>query len=130
MSALALVVCGIVTALIGASVFLVQWRLLATGKVIFDEHYNGPEIMRKALLTLMRIFFKRTIVWRKLFFQYMLHVWVRFLYYVDRITTSLYARSRNFFVKNAVKNKSSVPHFWEHLKVYKQEIDKEKEGEL
>ena len=41
----------------------------------------------------------------------------------------MYAKSRNWFVKNAVKNKGTVPHFWEHLKVYKQEMDQEKESE-
>jgi hypothetical protein len=54
---------------------------------------------------------------------------VRFMYYFDIWTRKLYEKSRNWFVKNAVKNKGTVPHFWEHLKVYKQEIDKEKQEE-
>ena len=127
MIALILALCGILFALLGVSVFLWQARAISLGYVSLEMYENGPEQVRHAFIILMRIFLKRTVVWRKLLFQYVLHLWVRILFYVDKIFGALYARSRNFFVKNAVKNKSSVPHFWEHLKVYKQEIDKEKE---
>ena len=70
----------------------------------------------------------RTIT-RKFLMQYFFHVMVRFMYHFDLFTTKMYARSRNWFVKNAVKNKGTVPHFWEHLKVYKQEMDQEREEE-
>jgi hypothetical protein len=102
-------------------------RAAVTRSVQIEEGFNGPEQVRRAILALMRIFLRRTVVWRKIFVQHLLHLGVRVLYYLDKITTELYAYSRNMFVKSAVKNKSTVPHFWEHLKVYKQEIDKEKE---
>ena len=49
------------------------------------------------------------------------------MFYLDKGFSKLYATSRNMFVKNAVRNRGTVPHFWNHLKVYKQEMDKEKE---
>lgn len=127
MTALILFLCGIVSLAAGLVVVVLQQRRLTTGEIIVEEGFDGPEQVRRALIALLRIFLRRTVVWRKLFYQYMLHAGVRALYYLDRITTDLYARSREMFVKSAVKNKGTVPHFWEHLKVYKQEIDKEKE---
>ncbi len=127
MLAIILFFCGLVSATVGLGVVFWQKRQLSTGAIIVEEGFDGPEQMKRALIALLRIFLRRTVVWRKLAYQYMLHIGVRALYYLDKITTELYARSRNTFVKSAVKNKGTVPHFWEHLKVYKQEIDKEKE---
>lgn len=129
MTALILVLCGVATSLVGVIVLLMQARLLLTGKVQIEEGYDGPEQVHRALIVLLRFAVRRFVMLRKLFFQYVLHVWVRFLFYIDKLINMMYARSRNFFVKNAVKNKSSVSHFWEHLKTYKKEIDKEKEEE-
>ena len=61
--------------------------------------------------------------------QYVLHIMLRLMRFVDVTTSLLYAKSRNWFVKNAVRNRGTVPHFWEHLKVYKQEMDQEKKEE-
>ena len=66
---------------------------------------------------------------RKFIMQYVFHIMVRIMYHFDILTTKMYAKSRNWFVKSAVKNKGTVPHFWEHLKVYKQEMNQEKEEE-
>lgn len=127
MIATILFLCGLVTAGAALGVVLIQQRQLSTGGIVVEEGFNGPEQVKRALIALLRIFLRRTVVWRKLMYQYMLHIGVRILFYLDKITTALYARSRNMFVKSAVKNKGTVPHFWEHLKVYKQEIDREKE---
>jgi len=127
MTALILFICGLVSASVALAVVLIQERKLSTGVIVIEEGYDGPEQVRRALIALLRIFLRRTVVWRKLFIQYVLHAGVRALFYLDKVTTELYARSRNRFVKSAVKNKGTVPHFWEHLKVYKQEIDREKE---
>jgi hypothetical protein len=59
--------------------------------------------------------------------QYVAHLAVRLMFYVDKFSTFMYAKSRNWFVQNAVRNRGTVPHFWNHLKVYKQEMDREKE---
>jgi hypothetical protein len=100
---------------------------VSLGRVSLEEQFNGHEQVRLAFVVLLRLLLKRLVAWRKFVMQYVLHVWVRFLFYVDQISSYLYAHSRNLFVKSAINNKSSVPHFWEHLKTYKQEIDKEKE---
>jgi hypothetical protein len=127
MTSLILLTLGFVTLVAAVSVVLHHGRLLTTGAIVIEDGWNGPEQVRQALIILLRIGLKRLNTVRKFIGQYLLHIFVRALYYIDRITTDLYARARNFFVKSAVQNKASVPHFWEHLKVYKQEIDKEKE---
>lgn len=127
MTANILIISGIVTISIAFGVLVWQKRQLSNGAIIVEVGYDGPEQVRRAFLALLRIFLRRTVIWRKLLYQYILHVAVRALYYLDKITTNLYSRSRRMFVKNAVKNKTTVPHFWQHLKVYKQEIDREKE---
>jgi hypothetical protein len=66
---------------------------------------------------------------RRFLLQYIAHLAVRVMYYIDKLTAVLYSKSRNWFVRNAVRNRGTVPHFWEHLKVYKQEMDREKESE-
>jgi hypothetical protein len=107
-------------------VLVVQQRNIATGKIVVDDGYNGPDQVSQTISVIVRYFLKRSIYFRKFCMQYVLHFMVRFMYYIDMFTTYLYAKSRNWFVQNAVKNKGTVSHFWEHLKVYKQEMDKEK----
>ena len=120
---------GLVTFLFAIGTILVHARRLSTGQIVIESGYSGPDQVKRAFIILLRIFLKRTVTWRRLLLQYVLHVWVRALFYFGKLNAYLYAKSRNFFVKNAVKNRNTVPHFWHHLKVYKQEIDREKERE-
>ena len=83
--------------------------------------------MQATLLAIIRFFFRRSVYMRKFVLQYVAHVAVRVMYYIDKLTTYLYSKSRNWFVRNAVRNRGTVPHFWQHLKVYKQEMDKERD---
>ena len=116
-------------ALSGVSVLLLQQYRISTGKVVIDEGYNGPEQVSVTVHTIIRFMMKRSVYVRKFCTQYFFHLMVRFMYYFDILTTKMYSKSRNWFVKNAVRNKGTVPHFWEHLKVYKQEMDQEREEE-
>jgi hypothetical protein len=116
--------------LLGAfAILFLQEMRIKRGIIVPDENFVGPEKVSETLHTMIRIVLKRSIYIRKFCMQYVLHVMVRGMYYFDIFTRRMYEVSRNWFVKNAVKNKGTVPHFWEHLKVYKQEIDKEREGE-
>lgn len=124
---LILVILGNIFALAAVSILLLQKYRIQKGKVIVDESYNGPEQVSVTLHTVIRFLLKKSVHLRKFFMQYLFHVMVRFMYHFDILTTKMYAKSRNWFVKNAVKNKGTVPHFWEHLKVYKQEMDQEKQ---
>lgn len=99
------------------------------GIVVIAPEYNGPEQVSVTVHTVIRFILKKSVHVRKFVMQYVLHIMVRFMYHFDILTTKMYAKSRNWFVKSAVKNKGTVPHFWEHLKVYKQEMDQEKEQE-
>lgn len=106
-------------------VFVVHYKAYFAGKVIVEENYNGPAQVKTASIIIIRFLVRKLNYYRKFLLQYALHIWVRFLFYVDKGFSCLYAHSRNVFVDTAVKNKQTVPHFWEHLKVYKKEIDKE-----
>jgi hypothetical protein len=121
-----LLVSSLILALSACGVVFLQYRNITTGKIVVDPLYNGPEQVSQTVNVIIRYFLKRSIHFRKFCMQYVLHMMVRFMYYVDIFTSYLYAKSRNWFVQNAVKNKGTVSHFWEHLKVYKQEMDKEK----
>lgn len=108
--------------------YLWQYRQILVGEVALTSiKVSGPDRVRESLYSILRFFLKRSLLWRKLFMQYLLHLLVRFAYYLDRITAYIYSHSRNTFMKEVVKNKSSVSFFWDYLKVYKQEIDQEKE---
>lgn len=122
-----LLISGVVVAIGASSILAIQHILIKKGKVVIDEEYNGPAQVSKTLHAIIRYGLKRSVYARKFFMQYVAHLAVRMMYYVDKLSTHLYARSRNWFVQNAVRNRGTVPHFWEHLKVYKQEMDKEKE---
>lgn len=127
MSPLILALIGSLFALGGVWVLFVQYRAIQKGVITVDETYSGPAHVSTTLTTIIRYLLKRSVHMRKFCMQYILHIMVRGMYHFDVLTTRMYSLSRNWFVKNAVKNKGTVPHFWEHLKVYKQEIDKEKE---
>lgn len=120
---------GALCTLSSVSVLLLQQYRIRKGIIIIDEAYNGPKNVSVMIHTIIRFMLKQSISMRKFFMQYVFHVMVRFMYHFDIFTTKMYAKSRNLFVKNAVENKGTVPHFWEHLKVYKQEMDQEKETE-
>jgi hypothetical protein len=112
-----------------ASVLFLQYYRVTKGHVVIDPLYNGPKDVSVTLHTIIRFLLKQSVHMRKFCMQYVFHVVVRFMYHFDIFTTKMYAKSRNWFVKNAVKNKGTVSHFWDHLKVYKQEMDQEKESE-
>lgn len=116
-------------ALSAVSLLVVQKYKVDKGIIVVEASYNGPEQVSATLHTVIRFILRKSILIRKFCLQYLFHIMVRFMYHFDILTTKMYAKSRNWFVKNAVKNKGTVPHFWEHLKVYKQEMDQEKENE-
>lgn len=118
---------GTISALAALSIVLMQIHLLKKGRIIREEGYNGPAQVSATVNAIIRYLFRRSVHLRKFILQYVFHMFVRVTYYVDIWTSYLYAKSRNMFVKNAVRNRGTVPHFWQHLKVYKQEMDKEKE---
>jgi hypothetical protein len=122
-----LLISGSLVALSALAIMLWQVRLLKNGTILREEGYNGPAQVEATVNATVRYMFRRSIHFRKFLLQYIFHIFVRVTYYVDIWTSYLYAKSRDMFVKNAVRNRGTVPHFWQHLKVYKQEMDKEKE---
>lgn len=129
MTVLLLCISGIVATLCGASILVLQNYRISKGLIKVDNEYNGPAQVSSVLLVVIRYTLKRSVYFRKFFMQYMFHIMVRVMSYIDTWTSILYAKSRNWFVENAVRNRGTVPHFWHHLKVYKKEMDQEKENE-
>lgn len=129
MLVLLLVISGLLAALGAGFILLYQNYRIKRGSIEYDPHYNGPGDVSLTLLAIIRYGLKRSVQVRRFFFQYLAHIAVRVMYYTDKLTAHLYSRSRNWFVKNAVRNRGTVPHFWEHLKVYKQEMDRERADE-
>lgn len=102
--------------------------VIASGFVHRNEgEVSGHETLVIACYALLRIGKRKMLHVRRLFLAYVLHLSVRALKVFDRVSFYLYAKSRNLFIKNAVKHKGTVPFFWEYLKTYKQEIDRERE---
>jgi hypothetical protein len=129
MLVLLLILAGLLSIIAGLCILVLQAYNISKGKIRLDPSYNGPAHVSVTLLTLIRLLLKRSVYLRKFILQYVAHLAVRVMYYVDQFSTFMYAKSRNWFVKNAVRNRGTVPHFWEHLKVYKQEMDREKDEE-
>lgn len=129
MSVLLLCLGGIVFFILGNLVLIVQYYQVRKGVVVLNEEYNGPAQVSLTIRIVIRYILKRSVYLRKFFMQHMFHIMVRIMSHIDDITSILYAKSRNWFVENAVRNRGTVPHFWDHLKVYKKEMDKEKENE-
>lgn len=129
MLVLLLVISGMLAAIAAGSILVTQQYRIIRGSVILDESFNGPAQVSVTLHAIIRFLLKRSVYFRKFMMQYVAHLAVRLMYYVDILSSKLYAKSRNWFVQNAVRNRGTVPHFWEHLKVYKQEMDKERESE-
>lgn len=129
MLVLLLVISGLLAALAAVFILVYQSFQLSSGKVQVTPGYNGPSQVSTMLLVIIRYALRRSVHFRRFLLQYIAHLAVRVMYYIDKFTAILYSRSRNWFVRNAVRNRGTVPHFWEHLKVYKQEMDKEREAE-
>jgi len=127
MLVLLLVLSGILAALAAGSILVLQQYRINKGTIVINSDYNGPAHVSATLHAVIRFLLKRSVYVRKFIAQYVFHLLVRVMFYVDLWSSKLYAKSRNWFVKNAVRNRGTVPHFWEHLKVYKQEMDKEKD---
>jgi hypothetical protein len=129
MIVLLLSISGVVALIVAASILILQQYKVSKGEIIIDPEYNGPAQVSVTLLVIIRFALKRSVYFRKFFMQYLFHVMVRVMHYLDLWSSMLYAKSRNWFVENAVRNRGTVPHFWNHLKVYKKEMDQEKESE-
>ena len=126
MVALSLFLAGLIAACGAASILLMQQYRITRGLIVVDSGYNGPAQVSATLHVIIRYALKRSVHFRKFVLQYVIHLFVILLRYMDMWSSRLYAKSRNWFVRNAVRNRGTVPHFWEHLKVYKQEMDREK----
>ena len=105
----------------------INYKAITKGEIEIVEDNRNIKLYFQYTMAFYKYFIRRVNRTFKFVTQYALHLVVRFLYIINILTDKIYAWSRNLFVKNATKNKSTITHFWNHLKVYKREIDEEKE---
>ncbi|MEI6352684.1 MAG: hypothetical protein WCO35_01985 [Candidatus Nomurabacteria bacterium] len=91
----------------------------------YDKSYDGHELFLNRLFATVRYYVRRLYVYIKLAYSYILHIWVIIIDKIRNVSDRLYMKSRDEFVKEVVKDKKAVPHFWSHLKKYKREKDEE-----
>lgn len=124
-----LFISGLVTGIISVSILVLQQYKIKKGIIVINKEYNGPAEVSTTLRVVIRYALKRSVYFRKFFMQYMFHIMVRLMHYIDKFSSMMYTKSRNWFVENAIHNRGTVPHFWNHLKMYKKEMDQEKKEE-
>ncbi len=98
---------------------------LETKKDMQSSLEHAKEILFKSFFYFydeIRIFFKKTL-------NIILHFFVIAMGMLSDFTDMLYAKSRNFFLRTASKEKETVSRFWHTLKEYRKEIDEEKKDE-
>jgi len=111
-----------------ATIGLIHWQILylINNPNQYDKNHNGHELFLTMTLATLRYFFRRTESYFKFIWQYIFHLWVKFLSLISSLFDKIYTLSRNKFVHTAVANKGTVHHFWDNLKIYRREINEEK----
>lgn len=111
--------------IISFSLVEVRMRYLIKYPQYYDKDYDGHSYFIKVFFSTLRFFIKRINVFFKLLYQSLLHFWVEFVAFINNFLEKIYQRSRDRFMKEVVKDKKAVPHFWKYLKKYKKEKDEE-----
>lgn len=98
---------------------------IESGKEDLKSAGNSIEHAKEILFEWFYKVYTITIFYSKRLTALLLHFLVIVLKYFRDFIDELYAKSRNFFLYTATKEKDSVSLFWRHLKEYKKEADKE-----
>lgn len=106
---------------------IVRFRIyyLNTHTEIYNASYDGHNLFLDKLFIFIRFIVKKIQDSSKHFYQDILHTWVKIVSKLNSLSEKAYTKSRDKFVNEVIKDKKSVPHFWDHLKKYKKEIDQE-----
>ena len=106
----------------------VRMSYLNTYPEKYNPSYDGHTLFLDRFFALVRIIIRRLTASIKLVYRNILHWWVQLVAKISSYSDKMYAKSRNKFMEEVVKDKRAVPHFWDHLKKYKREIDEENES--
>ncbi len=107
----------------------IRMSFLNTYPEKYNPSYDGHEVFLNKFFAILRIFIKKIFYSVKIIYRNILHWWVMLVAKISSYSDKIYAKSRNKFMEEVVKDKKAVPHFWDHLKKYKREIEKEKKIE-
>jgi hypothetical protein len=98
---------------------------LNTHPEVYNPSYDGHELFLNRFFAIVRIFMKKIFSFVKMIYRNILHWWVQLVSKISSYSDKVYMKSRDKFMEEVVKDKRAVPHFWDHLKKYKREIDEE-----
>lgn len=88
---------------------------------------NSLEHAKEILFNVFHFIADYVSYYSKKIFSFSLHIFVIILKFLRDYTDIIYAKSRDFFLYTATKEKETVNAFWHTLKEYKKESDSEKE---
>jgi hypothetical protein len=115
-----------ITAFFSVKFFMYRGRLeTAIGESIEGSVDNLEEAKEMVFLFIddVKVWLARN---TRLFFHWVLHFFVIFMGLISDLTDFLYAKSRDFFLHTASREKDAVSTFWHTLKEYKKEKEEEK----
>lgn len=105
----------------------IRMSYLNTHPEKYNPSYDGHELFLNRFFAIVRILMKKIFSSVKMIYRNILHWWVQLVAKISSYSDKIYMKSRNKFMEEVVKDKRAVPHFWDHLKKYKREIDEENE---
>lgn len=104
-----------------------HYKYLNSDDVEIDENYNSVKFFFATLDHILKVYLRRVAKIYKVYSHYMYLIILKGIDKIQLIMDWIYDKIRGRFVRKSVADKSLVVHFWDHLKNYKREIDKEKE---
>lgn len=110
-----------------AAFLIVYFRLryLYKNPENYNEDHDGHEEFLDFFFSHLHTYFKNVYEFLKLFYTNLFHKWVILVEKIKYLFEKIYTNSRDRFVKEVIKDKNTVPQFWDHLKKYKREKDSE-----
>ncbi|MBP9765841.1 MAG: hypothetical protein KBD12_01235 [Candidatus Pacebacteria bacterium] len=114
------------------SFLLVKMRMiyLVKNPEKYDHDYDGHKIFLIFIFRKLKYISIIFSIYVNLYYQKILHYRVQILAWLTSLSERVYMNSRDKFVKEVIRDKKTVPHFWSHLKKYKKEIDEENQNRI
>ena len=76
---------------------------------------------------LTKFFIKQIVKKYHFIVHYILFCILQFFTLIKLVTNFVYNKTRKYFIKKSIEDQTHLVYFWDYLKKYKKEIDKEKD---
>lgn len=100
---------------------------LKRGNIKEPENLNSISNFFHTIDILIKFFIKQVIRRYHFVIHYILFIVLQFFTLIKVGTNYVYNRVRKHFIKKSIENQSHLVYFWDYLKKYKKEMDKEKD---